>query len=125
MKIAVVGSGISGLSAACYLSKKHHVDLFEKEDRFGGHSHTIDLTLREKKISVDIGFIVFNFQTYPNLIKFFKENNIEIEKSDMSFSVSVDNTNFEYCGKGISGIFSNRLNMFNICLLYTSPSPRD
>ena len=117
MKIAVVGSGISGLSAAYYLSKKHHVDLFEKEDRFGGHSHTIDLTFGEKKVSVDIGFIVFNFQTYPNLIKFFKENNIEIEKSDMSFSVSVDNTYFEYCGKGISGIFSNRLNLFNIKFL--------
>ena len=117
MKIAVVGSGISGLSAAYYLSKKHHVDLFEKEDRFGGHSHTIDLTFGEKKVSVDIGFIVFNFQTYPNLIKFFKENNIEIEKSDMSFSVSVDNTNFEYCGKGLSGIFSNRLNLFNLKFL--------
>ena len=117
MKIAVVGSGISGLSAAYYLSKKHHVDLFEKEDRFGGHSHTIDLTFGEKKVSVDIGFIVFNFQTYPNLIKFFKENNIEIEKSNMSFSVSVDNTNFEYCGKGISGIFSNRSNLFNMKFL--------
>ncbi len=117
MKIAVVGSGISGLSAAYYLSKKHHVDLFEKEDHFGGHSHTIDLTFGEKKVSVDIGFIVFNFQTYPNLINFFKENNIEIEKSNMSFSVSVDNTNFEYCGKGINGIFSNRFNLFNFKFL--------
>ena len=96
MKIAVVGSGISGLSAAYYLSKKHHVDLFEKEDHFGGHSHTIDLMFGEKKVSVDIGFIVFNFQTYPNLIKFFEENKIDIEKSNMSFSVSVDNSNFEY-----------------------------
>ena len=117
MKIAVVGSGISGLSAAYYLSKKHHVDLFEKEDHFGGHSHTIDLTFGEKKVSVDIGVIVFNFQTYPNLINFFKENNIEIEKSNMSFSVSVDNTNFEYCGKGINGIFSNRFNLFNFKFL--------
>ncbi len=117
MKIAVVGSGISGLSAAYYLSKKHHVDLFEKEDHFGGHSHTIDLMFGEKKVSVDIGFIVFNFQTYPNLIKFFEENKIDIEKSNMSFSVSVDNTNFEYCGKGISGIFSNRSNLFNMKFL--------
>ncbi len=117
MKIAVVGSGISGLSAAYYLSKKHHIDLFEKEDHFGGHSHTIDLNFGEKKVSVDIGFIVFNFQTYPNLIEFFKENKIEIEKSNMSFSVSVDNTNFEYCGKGLSGIFSNRLNLFNFKFL--------
>ena len=97
MKIAVVGSGISGLSAAYYLSKKHHVDLYEKEDRFGGHSHTIDLNFGTQKISVDIGFIVFNFKTYPNLINFFNENKIEIEKSDMSFSVSVENTNIEYC----------------------------
>jgi len=117
MKIAVVGSGISGLSAAYYLSKKHDVDLFEKEDHFGGHSHTIDLNFGLKKISVDIGFIVFNFKTYPNLINFFKENNIEIEKSDMSFSVSVENTNFEYCGKGLNGIFSNRLNLFNLKFL--------
>ena len=113
MKIAVVGSGISGLSAAYYLSKKHHVDLYEKEDHFGGHSHTIDLTFDKQKISVDIGFIVFNFETYPNLINFFKENEVEIEKSNMSFSVSVDNTNFEYCGNGLKGIFSNKLNIFN------------
>ena len=117
MKIAVVGSGISGLSAAYYLSKKHHVDLFEREDHFGGHSHTIDLFFNQKKISVDIGFIVFNFQTYPNLIKFFEENDIQIEKSNMSFSVSVDNTNFEYCGKGLSGIFSNKSNLVNLNFL--------
>jgi len=117
MKIAVVGSGISGLSAAYYLSKKHHVDLFEKEDHFGGHSHTIDVLINEKKISVDIGFIVFNYKTYPNLIKFFNENKIEIEKSDMSFSVDVKDTNFEYCGRGLKGIFSNKSNLFNLKFL--------
>ena len=117
MKIAVVGSGISGLSAAYYLSKKHNVDLFEREDHFGGHSHTIDLFFNERKVSVDIGFIVFNFKTYPNLINFFKENDIQIEKSNMSFSVSVDNTKFEYCGKGLNGIFSNKSNLFNIKFL--------
>ena len=61
MKIGVVGSGISGLSAAYYLSKKHQVDLFEKEDHFGGHSYTIDLLIEEKKISVDIGFIAVSY----------------------------------------------------------------
>ena len=72
MKIAVVGSGISGLSAAYYLSKKHKVDLFEKNDHFGGHAHTIKVPYDHKKeISVDIGFMVFNKKTYPNLIKFF------------------------------------------------------
>ena len=117
MKVAVVGSGISGLSAAYYLSKKHQVDLFEKEDHFGGHSRTIDVLINEKKISVDIGFIVFNHKTYPNLINFFNENKIEIEKSDMSFSVDVKDTSFEYCGKGLKGIFSNKSNLFNFKFL--------
>ena len=117
MKIAVIGSGISGLSAAYYLSKNHKVDLFEKDNHFGGHSHTLDLNLKNKKISVDIGFIVFNYETYPNLINFFKDNSIEIEKSNMSFSVSVKDTNFEYCGKGISGMFSNKSNIFNLKFL--------
>ena len=115
MKIAVIGSGISGLSSAYYLSKKHKVDLFEKQDRFGGHSYTLDVRLNEKeKVAVDAGFMVFNKITYPNLINFFKENDIEIEKSDMSFSVSVKGTNIEYCGKGLNGIFSNRGNLLNL-----------
>jgi len=117
MKIAVIGSGISGLSAAYYLSKKHKVDLFEKEDHFGGHSYTLDILINEKKISVDIGFIVFNHQTYPNLINFFLENEVNIEKSDMSFSVSVQGTSFEYCGKGLKGMFSNKSNLFNVSFL--------
>ena len=117
MKIAVIGSGISGLSAAYYLSKKHKVDLFEKEDRFGGHSYTLDILLNEKKIPVDIGFIVFNHETYPNLINFFSENQIKIEKSDMSFSVSVQGTSFEYCGRGLKGMFSNKSNIFNLNFL--------
>jgi len=114
MKIAVIGSGISGLSSAYYLSKKHKVDLFEKQDRFGGHSYTLDVEYNDKeKVAVDVGFMVFNKITYPNLINFFKENKIEIEKSDMSFSVNVKKTNIEYCGKGLNGIFSNKLNLFN------------
>ena len=114
MKIAVIGSGISGLSSAYYLSKKHKVDLFEKQDRFGGHSYTLDVVYGDKeKVAVDIGFMVFNKVTYPNLINFFEENAVKIEKSDMSFSVTVKGTNIEYCGKGINGIFSNRRNLFN------------
>ncbi len=117
MKIAVIGSGISGLSASYYLSKKHKVDLFEKDDHFGGHSFTVEVQYDNKnlkKIAVDIGFIVFNDLTYPNLINFFKENKVQVEKSNMSFSVSVKNSNIEYCGKGINGIFSTRSNLFNL-----------
>ena len=115
MKIAGVGSGISGLSAAYYLSKKHKVDLFEKENQFGGHANTLRVKYdSNKEVNVDIGFMVFNQKTYPNLINFFLENKIEIEKSDMSFSVSENGSDIEYCGKGIKGIFSNKKNLFNI-----------
>ena len=115
MKIAVIGAGISGLSAAYYLSKKHKVDLFEKENQFGGHANTIKVAYdHNKEIAVDIGFMVFNKNTYPNLINFFSENKIEIEKSDMSFSVSVKGSDMEYCGKGLGGIFSNKKNLLNL-----------
>jgi len=115
MKVAVIGSGISGLSAAYFLSKKYKVDLFEKEDRFGGHSHTIDIKLNEdtNKIHADIGFIVFNKKTYPNLINFFKEIEVEIEKSNMSLSFMSKDIDLEYCGKGLKGIFSHKKNLFN------------
>ena len=72
MKIAVVGSGISGLSAAYYLSKKYKVDLFEKENQYGGHANTLKVKYNVgKEVAVDIGFMVFNQKTYPNLINFF------------------------------------------------------
>ena len=117
MKIAVIGSGISGLSAAFYLSKKFKVDLFEQEDYFGGHSYTYDIKKNNKTIPVDLGFIVFNEATYPNLINFFKELNIPFEKSDMSFSVSIQGSNIEYGGRGLKSIFANRSNIFNINFL--------
>jgi len=114
MKIAVVGSGISGLSASYYLSKKHKVDLFEKENQFGGHANTLKVQYeKNQEVDVDIGFMVFNQKTYPNLINFFSENKINIEKSDMSFSVSESGSDMEYCGKGIKGIFSNKKNLLN------------
>ena len=117
MKVAVIGSGISGLSSAYFLSKKYKVDLYEKEDHFGGHSFTYDIKEDDKIVPVDLGFIVFNKTTYPNLVKFFNELNVPCEKSDMSFSVSVENSSFEYCGKGLSGIFSNKTNLFNFKFL--------
>ena len=117
MKIAVIGSGISGLSAAYYLSKKFKVDLFEQEDYFGGHSYTYDIRDKIKTIPVDLGFIVFNELTYPNLIKFFKELNVPFEKSDMSFSVSIQDTSIEYGGRGLKAIFANKVNIFNFNFL--------
>ena len=117
MKIAVIGSGISGLSAAYYLSKKFEVDLFEQNNHFGGHSYTYDIKNADKIISVDLGFIVFNEVTYPNLINFFKELKVPIEKSNMSFSVSVKNTKIEYSGSNLDTVFANKSNLFNLKFL--------
>ena len=117
MKIAVIGSGISGLSAAYYLSKRHKVDLLEQDDHFGGHSYTYDIKEDNKVTPVDLGFIVFNEQTYPNLIKFFHELEVPFEKSNMSFAVSIKNTNVEYGGSGLKAIFANKKNLFNIKFL--------
>ena len=117
MKIAVIGSGISGLSSAYYLSKKYKVDLFEKDDHFGGHSYTYEIKERDKIVPVDLGFIVFNEITYPNLIRFFKHLNIPYERSDMSFSVSIKNSNIEYSGSGLAGLFVNKSNLFNFKFL--------
>tara|TARA_B110000438_G_scaffold220506_1_gene213596 strand:+ start:251 stop:1492 length:1242 start_codon:yes stop_codon:yes gene_type:complete len=119
MRVAVIGSGISGLSTAYFLSKKYKVDLFEKNDHFGGHSFTVDIVDRvlNETVSVDIGFIVFNKINYQNLIKFFHDLNINYEKSDMSFAVSVRNSNIEYSGTGLKGIFANKLNVFNLKFL--------
>jgi len=115
MKIAVIGSGISGLSAAHFLSKKHKVDLFEKNDHFGGHSYTVKVSPNNsnERISVDLGFIVFNKTNYPNLLNLFEKLQVNYEKSNMSFSVSVRNSKIEYSGTGLRGLFSNKYNIFS------------
>ena len=119
MRIAVIGSGISGLSAAYFLSKKYQVDLFEKNNHFGGHSLTLEVPDKGSNniISMDVGFIVFNKNTYPNLLNFFKDLNVPYEKSNMSFAVSVKNSNIEYSGSGLKGIFSNKSNILNLSFL--------
>ena len=117
MKLAVIGSGISGLSAAYHFSKNHKVDLFEQDDHFGGHSLTYDIKEEDKVVPVDLGFIVFNEQTYPNLISFFRELDVPFEKSNMSFSVSVKDSNVEYGGSSLNAIFANKKNLLNLKFL--------
>ena len=119
MKIAVIGSGISGLSAAHFLSEKHKVDLFEKNDHFGGHSYTVDINSKNSNetISLDLGFIVFNKVNYPNLVNLFEKIQVNYEKSNMSFSVSVKNSNIEYSGSGLKGLFGNKYNIFNLSFI--------
>lgn len=113
-KIAVIGSGISGLSAAYYLKEKYDVSLFEKNNYYGGHSNTVNINYNNCKIAVDTGFIVFNDKTYPNLLKFFNELDIKYHKSNMSFAVKIDQKNLEYSGTNIFSIFAQPKNLFNL-----------
>ena len=87
MKIAIIGSGISGIGSLHYLSKSHSVDIYEKDTRLGGHTETHEVTIDDQKINVDSGFIVCNDQNYPNLIKLFKFLSVKYENSDMSLSI--------------------------------------
>ncbi|ODT65424.1 MAG: NAD/FAD-binding protein [Pelagibacterium sp. SCN 63-23] len=108
-RIAVVGSGVSGLSAAWLLSKSHDVVLYEAENRIGGHSNTIDVPGTGP---VDTGFIVYNNRNYPNLEAMFAHLGVESIATEMSFAASLDNGDFEYCGEGILGMLGQRRNAF-------------
>jgi predicted NAD/FAD-binding protein len=110
MRIAVIGSGISGLAAALRLNAHHRVVLYESEDRPGGHTHTVDVRLDGIDYPVDTGFLVFNDRTYPNLIALFAELGIRTARSDMSFSVSVGPHRFEWCGSSLASLFAQPAN---------------
>ena len=114
MKIAVVGSGISGLGAALALSEKHEVFLFEKNSYFGGHSNTIKIELKEESTFVDTGFIVFNEKNYPNLVGLFDELMVPTKSSNMSFGFSLDDGRLEYAGKNFNSFFAQRRNLLSI-----------
>ncbi len=110
-RIAVIGSGISGLSAAWLLSGSHSVTLYEREARLGGHSNTVYVDTPEGAIPVDTGFIVFNEWTYPNLIALFSHLGIETLASEMSFAVSAENGGFEYSGGSLAGLVGQPRNI--------------
>lgn len=110
-KIAVVGSGISGLSAAWLLSKQHDVTLFEAAQRFGGHANTLSLELSGRQVEVDCGFIVYNEATYPNLTALFDEIEVETAATDMSFAVSLDAGRYEYAGTDLRGLLAQPRNL--------------
>jgi uncharacterized protein len=111
-RIAVIGAGISGMAAAYFLSRKHEVSLFEKEDRLGGHTHTHQLQTSVGTRAIDTGFIVYNERTYPNLTRLFRELGVETINSDMSFGVSCLQTGFEYSSRGLAGFFADKRNLF-------------
>ena len=153
MKIAIIGSGISGLTAAYLLHDEHELTLYEANDYIGGHTHTHELEFEGKTWRVDSGFIVYNEKTYPNFIKLLKKLKIVSQKSSMGFSVKAPYKQLEYSGSSLNALFAQRRNLFRpsfyimikdilrfnrvakseleglvesmTCLLYTSPSPRD
>jgi len=111
LNIAVIGSGISGLSAAWLLSRRHRVTLIEAQSRFGGHSNTVDVEARDRPISVDTGFIVYNLASYPNLIALFEHLGVRTAKTNMSFAVSLDDGLYEYAGSGLRTVFGQLTNI--------------
>lgn len=110
-RIAVIGSGISGLSAAWLLSQRHSVKLYEKENWIGGHAHTVDVDAGNRAIPVDTGFIVYNERNYPNLTALFRHLGVATEASDMSFAASIDGGGYEYSSASLAGYFGQRRNL--------------
>lgn len=112
-RIAIVGSGISGLTCAYLLRHHYDVHLFESEDCFGGHTATTDVELDGTVYPVNTGFIVFNDWTYPNFIQLLNELDVASEASDMSFSVKCDTSGMEYNGQSLNSLFARRRNLAN------------
>ncbi len=113
MKIAVIGSGISGLGSSLILSQRHEVTLFESAHRLGGHAHTSLIQVDDKKIPVDTGFLVYNELTYPHLTRMFQYLGVETVNSDMSLSISCHADNLEWSGDNLSTVFAQPKNWFN------------
>lgn len=110
-RIAVVGSGIAGLTTAWLLSRRHQVTLFEAGQYLGGHTNTVDVTLEGMTYPVDTGFLVFNERTYPNLIALFALLGISSVETEMSFAVSLENPNLEWAGSTLATIFGQKRNL--------------
>ncbi|WP_421566300.1 NAD(P)/FAD-dependent oxidoreductase [Ochrobactrum sp. EDr1-4] len=111
LKVAIIGSGISGLSAAWLLSQRHDVTMFEASDRIGGHSNTVEFNSAVGPVAVDTGFIVYNEVTYPNLTALFRALEVPTVASNMSFAVSVGNGAYEYSGGTGLGLFAQKSNL--------------
>ncbi|MDC0609508.1 FAD-dependent oxidoreductase [Vibrio sp.] len=110
MKIAIIGSGISGLTAAHYLSEKHDVTVYESNDYIGGHTATVDVETPHGKVAIDTGFIVYNDKTYPNFIRLLNELGVESTPTEMSFSVRNDDCDLEYNGHTLATLFAQKSN---------------
>jgi uncharacterized protein len=113
MKIAIIGSGISGNTLAYHLNSNHQITLFESNSRVGGHSHTHEIEIFNQKLNVDTGFIVFNKKTYPHFLNLLHELKVPYENSAMSFSVKDSQKDFEYNGTNLNALFAQRKNFIS------------
>ncbi|WP_203008199.1 NAD(P)/FAD-dependent oxidoreductase [Pseudomonas paraversuta] len=113
MKIAIIGSGISGLTCGYLLHKEHDIRVFEASDWVGGHTHTVDVGIGGRHYKIDTGFIVFNDWTYPNFIKLIDRLGVRSKATEMSFSVHDPRRNFEYNGNSLNSLFAQRSNLLS------------
>ena len=111
MRIAVIGSGISGMTAAYLLSEDHNVTVFEANDYVGGHTNTQDVSFNGHQYAVDTGFIVFNEKTYPNFVKLMNRLGVEWQNSHMSFSVQCEKSGLEFSPSTLNSLFMQRRNL--------------
>lgn len=111
MKIAIIGTGISGLTAAYVLQREHEITVFEAADRLGGHTATIDVKVQGQEYAVDTGFIVYNDRSYPNFIKLMQQLDVLSQPTEMSFSVSCAQSGLEYSGSNLNTLFAQRSNL--------------
>ena len=112
-KIAIIGSGISGLTCAHLLNKQHDITVYEANDYIGGHTATKTITDNGETHNIDTGFIVFNNKTYPLFIRFLEQLGVSWKNTEMSFSVSDEKTGFEYNGNNLNTLFAQRRNILN------------
>ena len=113
MNIAIIGSGISGLTSAYLLNRSHEITLFEASDWIGGHTHTVDVTVEGRSYAVDTGFIVFNDWTYPNFIRLLEQLGVGFKPTEMSFSVTDPDSGLEYNGNNLNSLFAQRRNLLS------------
>ena len=117
MKLAIIGSGISGLTVGHLLNRKHDISIFEANDYIGGHTHTHKLNIRNRDYLIDTGFIVYNERTYPSFIKLLDQLGVERQLSTMGFSVKSTSKDYEYSGESINSLFAKRSNIFRLSFL--------
>ncbi|MGH1486333.1 MAG: NAD(P)/FAD-dependent oxidoreductase [Cellvibrionaceae bacterium] len=114
MKIAIIGAGISGLTAAYVLNRQHEITVYESANRLGGHTATIDIQHQGRDYAIDTGFIVLNDWTYPNFQKILRQIGVDWQPTTMGFSVACENTGLEYSGGSLNTLFAQRRNLLNI-----------